>query len=52
MGRGSETVGEFNLIKQADAIVPIRLTMEDELTGLEHWARGKCRWATDKPGRS
>ncbi len=52
MGRGSETVGEFNLIKQAETIVPIRLTMEDELTGLEHWARGKCRWATDKPGKS
>jgi SpoVK/Ycf46/Vps4 family AAA+-type ATPase len=52
LGRNSETVGEFNLIKQAEAIVPIKLTMEDELTGLEHWARGKCRWATDKPGRS
>jgi AAA+ superfamily predicted ATPase len=52
LGRNSETVGEFNLIKQTEAIVPIKLTMEDELASLEHWARSKCRWATDKPGRS
>ncbi len=52
LGRNSETVGEFQLIKQAEAIVPIKRTMEEELTSLEHWASGKCRWATDKPGRS
>ncbi len=52
LGRNSETVGEFQLIKQAEAIIPIKRTMEDELSSLEQWARCKCRWATDKPGRS
>ena len=52
LARNSETGGEFQLIKQAEAIVPIKRTMEDELSSLEQWARCKCRWATDKPGRS
>jgi SpoVK/Ycf46/Vps4 family AAA+-type ATPase len=52
LGRNMNTVGELNLLKQAESIVPIKLTMGEELDSLERWARGKCRWATDKPGRS
>jgi len=49
LGRNTEgSITEFNLVKQAKNMVPIKLTMGEELNAVERWAVEKCRWASQR----
>jgi SpoVK/Ycf46/Vps4 family AAA+-type ATPase len=51
LDRNMEHISEFNFVKQADNVVPLRVTMGEELDRLERWATNKCRWVTDRNNR-
>jgi len=43
-----KSIPELNLIRLARKMVPLKVTMGENLLALEDWARTKCRWASQR----